>query len=88
MMTTNPITIFGIKNKGIIKKGYDADIIIIDMNKEDVIKGKNLYTKVKWSPFEGFKTKGKTFMTMINGNIVFDNEKIDSDYKGKEVEFR
>ena len=46
----NPIKIFGIKNKGYIKKRYDADFTIVDMNKEIKIQNKNIESKCGWSP--------------------------------------
>ena len=49
----NPIKIFGIKNKGYIKKKYDADFTIVDMNKEIKIQNKNIESKCGWSPFDG-----------------------------------
>lgn len=84
----NPAKIFGIKNKGAIKEGYDADLVIIDLSMEKVIKPPELFTKCKWSPFNGRKLKGWPVMTIVNGNVIFDDSripKIITDYKGKEV---
>ncbi len=47
----NPVKIFGIKNKGFIKEGYDADFTIVDMNKKIVIKNEKIESKCGWSPF-------------------------------------
>jgi dihydroorotase len=82
----NPARIFGIKNKGFLKAGYDADIILIDMNLVKEVKNLELFTKCKWSPFDGIKLKGWPVLTIVNGNVVFDNGKI-TDIKGKEVLF-
>ncbi len=82
-----PAEIFGIKNKGRLEKGYDADITIIDLDKETTIQGNKLFTKCKWSPFEGLKLKGKPVMTIINGNLVFVDGQINETKKGKEVVF-
>jgi dihydroorotase len=83
MMTESPAKIFGIKNKGKIEVGFDADITILDLDKEGIIIGKDLFTKARWSPFDGFETKGRAIMTIINGNIVFNEGKIDGSKKGK-----
>ena len=72
----NPIKIFGIKNKGYIKKGYDADFTIVDMNKEIKIQNKNIESKCGWSPFDGFIFKGSPVATIINGKIKMLNGKI------------
>ncbi len=67
LMSANPAKIFNIKNKGAIKKGYDADLTIIDMDKEDIIKKESLFTKSGWSPFEETATKGKCVMAFVKG---------------------
>ena len=72
----NPIKIFGIKNKGYIKKRYDADFTIVDMNKEIKIQNKNIESKCGWSPFDGFIFKGSPVATIINGKIKMLNGKI------------
>lgn len=87
LTSINPAKIFRIKNKGKIQKGYDADITLIDMSIEKVVKNDKLYTKCKWSPFEGRKLKGWPVYTIVNGNIVFDKGKIYDVIKGREVEF-
>lgn len=89
----NPAKIFGIKNKGFIKEGYDADLVILDLEMERIVENEKLFTKCKWSPFAGKKLKGWPIMTIVNGNIVYSysnsegHEKIvlNKDYKGKEV---
>jgi len=86
LCSNNPAKIFGIKNKGFLKQGYDADIVIVDMNLEKEVKNEELLTKQKWTPYKGMTLKGWPIMTIVNGNIVFDNGKI-NDIKGKEVSF-
>ena len=83
----NPVKIFGIKNKGYIKEGYDADFTIVDMNKIIEIKNENIESKCKWSPFNGFKLKGTPIFTIINGKIKKKNGKIIGDPEGNPLEF-
>jgi dihydroorotase len=87
MMSENPSEIFGIKNKGMIRQGYDADIVLIDQNIEKAVKKEGLFTKSGWSPFEGMSLVGWPVMTIINGNVVFDHGKINDGSTGKEVRF-
>lgn len=82
----NPARIFGLKHKGKLERGYDADIVLVDMNLEKKVRNDALFTKCKWSPFDGMKLKGWPVMTIVNGNIIFDNGEI-KDIKGKEVLF-
>ncbi len=86
LTSRNPAKIFGIKNKGILAEGYDADLTIIDMKKQKIVKDEDLFTKCGWSPFNGFKLKGWLITTIVNGNVVFDDGNI-NDIKANEVEF-
>lgn len=83
----NPAKIFKIKNKGFIKEGYDADLVIVDLDKRQAVRNEDLLTKCKWSPFEGKILKGWPVMTFVNGNLVYDNGEI-INIKGKEVEYK
>lgn len=83
----NPAKIFKIKNKGQIKKGFDADLTVIDLDKEKVVRNEELFTKAAWTPYNGMKLKGWPIMTIVNGNIVFKEGKITKDIKGKEAVF-
>ena len=83
----NPVKIFGIKNKGFIKEGYDADFTIVDMNKIIEIKNENIESKCKWSPFNGDKFKGTHVATIIRGEVKMKNGKIIGNPKGKPLEF-
>ncbi|MFH2027874.1 MAG: amidohydrolase family protein [Nanoarchaeota archaeon] len=85
LCSENPAKIFGIKNKGLIKEGYDADLVIVDLKLEKQIKIEELATKCGWSSFEGMKLKGWPVMTIVNGNVVFDGNFYD--IKAKEVEY-
>lgn len=87
MCCEKPAEIFGIKNKGFIKEEFDADLIVVDLEKEIEIKNKNLFTKCGWSPYNGMKLKGVIEKTLVNGNVIFENGKIVNKIEGKEVWF-
>jgi len=82
-----PVKIFGIRNKGFIKKGYDADFTIVDMNKEILIENKNIESKCGWSPFDGYKFKGTPVSTVIAGKIKMQDGKILGDPDGTPLKF-
>ena len=84
----NPVKIFGIKNKGFIKEGYDADFTIVDLDKEIEIKNKNIESKCKWSPFNGQIFKGTPVSTIINGEIKMKDGKILGNPSGKPMLFK
>ena len=83
----NPVSIFGIQNKGFIKKDFDADFTIIDLEKEIEIKNENIESKCKWSPFNGQIFKGTPVATIINGEIKMKDGKILGKPSGKPMNF-
>ncbi len=87
LVCENPCDLFGIKNKGYIKENYDADLTIIDMNKEVVIKDSWIESKCGWTPFNNYKVKGFPVATIVNGEIVMKNNKIISTAKGTPLNF-
>jgi len=84
----NPAKIFGIKDKGFIKEGFDADFTIIDLNKVIEIKNEKIESKCGWSPFDGYKFKGTPVATIINGEIKMKNGKLLGDPSGKPMLFK
>ena len=73
MLTVNPSKILKIK-KGSLKKGFDADICIFDLNKPWVVKANDLKSKSKNTAIEGRKMQGKVLMTFLNGELVFNQK--------------
>lgn len=73
IMSGNQVEIFGLKNKGKISVGYDADLVIVDMTTEEVISQDEVISKCGWTPYEGFEKGGKILTTMVRGNIVYNN---------------
>lgn len=58
-------------NTGKIRKGYNADIVIFDRNKEFTVRNEDQFSKCGWSPYEGFTLKGEIEMVMVNGQIIY-----------------
>lgn len=80
-----PAEIFGVKNKGRLEVGYDADVVVVDMELEKTVdKG---FSKCGWNPYEGMMFKGWPVKTFVNGVLVFDEGKICGEKAGKEVAF-
>jgi dihydroorotase len=84
-MCENPARLYGLKNKGKIQVGYDADLVLLDMNREKTIEDGKLQTKVNWSPYNGWKTKGWPVVTMVNGNVVFREGEFFTEVLGREM---
>ncbi len=71
LMSKNPANILGFKNKGEIKEGYDADIIIVDNEKEKIIKSSEFLSRAKYSPYEDMTVFGEILATIVSGNILY-----------------
>ena len=77
LMSENPAKIYGLyPRKGSLIPGTDADITVINPEKEETIKSENMYSNQKYTPFEGHKIKGKPEMTIVRGKIVMENQEI------------
>ena len=87
LMCENPCKIFGIKNKGYIKEGFDADLTIADMNKEVTIKNEMIASKCGWTPFNNYKVKGFPVGTIVNGHLVMSDGKVVVESKGTPLKF-
>ncbi|RKQ29279.1 allantoinase AllB [Oceanobacillus halophilus] len=76
LLSEGPSELFSIPNKGSLKPGTDADITIVDMNKESVIQREKLHSKSKVTAFDGFQVKGVPVQTIVRGNTVMKDGEI------------
>jgi len=70
-LSANPARLLGLDCKGTLKVGADADISIVDLEKEWVVDARLLKSKSKNTPFDGWKMKGKAVKTIVGGKVVF-----------------
>ena len=76
-MAEKPAQIFNIfPRKGQIAVGADADLVVVDMDKEWTVTHEEMYSKTKYTPYDGFKLKGKPVMTIVMGEVVMEDGKI------------
>ena len=87
LLSYNPAQLFGIKNKGQIKVGFDADFTIVDLNKEKTITNDWIASKSGWTAFDGKKVKGWPTHTVINGQVVMENDQLFKLGAGRPLEF-
>lgn len=73
MLCKNPAKICGFKNKGELKVGYDADIVIINSTKRWWIKNEDIVSTARWTPFNDYRISGRVIMTFINGQLVYNH---------------
>lgn len=71
LMSKNPADILGLKNKGEIKEGFDADIIFVNPNEKIIIKAAEFFSRAKYSPYEDFNCFGTIIKTIVAGNVLY-----------------
>src|SRR5579883_2205973 len=79
---------YGIPNKGAIAPGYDADLVLVDLNTYHPVRREELLTKCGWSPFEGWELTGWPMITIVGGQIVYDKGKLYTNVRGQALEFK
>jgi dihydroorotase len=83
----NPAKWFGIKQKGRIEAGFDADFAVVDLDLSHQVSGEFMFTKAHWSPFEGRVLKGWPVMTFVGGEKMFEWPDRFGKILGRPVEF-
>ncbi len=86
-MCHNPAILFRVQNRGYIRKGYYADITVVDNNNPWIVEKENILYKCKWSPFENSTFNSKVLHTFVNGNLVYSQGEFFENIKGKRLKF-
>lgn len=86
-MCHNPAIIFNIKDRGYIREGYHADLVLIDPFRPWAVNKENILYKSGWSPFEGVTFRSRVTHTFVNGQLVYDNGKIYDLHAAQRLEF-
>lgn len=86
-MCDAPARVWDIRGKGRIEQGFDADLVLVDLNREMVVRNEDQVTKCGWSPWDGVSLKGWPVRTIVHGHTVYNNGEFDDDFRGSEVKF-
>ena len=86
-MCQNPAICFKVENRGFIREGYFADLVLVDLNKPWQVNKDNILYKCGWSPFEGETFNAKITHTFVNGHLVYKNGFFDESQKGMRLTF-
>lgn len=78
---------FQIENRGYIREGYFADLVLVDLNHSTTVSKENILYKCGWSPFEGFQFPAAITHTFVNGHLVYENGRFDESNKGSRLRF-
>ena len=79
--------IFGVVDRGYVREGYFADLVLMDPNRPYTVSQANLLAKCHWSPFEGHEFRSTVDTTIVNGNIVYADGKLSDRIAGQRLEF-
>ncbi len=82
-----PALLFGVKDRGFIRKGYKADLVLIDPKSNYKVSKENILYKCGWSPFEGHTFSNSVKYTWVNGTLVYDNGNFNESIKGQRLYF-
>lgn len=82
-----PAELFRIKNRGYIRPGYQADLVLLNPNREWTVTPDCIESKCGWSPMEGRTFHGKVEKTFVNGTLVYADGKVDKTHRGQALVF-
>jgi dihydroorotase len=83
----NPAILFQIKDRGYIRKGYKADLVLVDLNAPWTVNSENILYKCGWSPFEGTSFKSRVTHTLVNGVVAYEHLKFPNRSRGERLNF-
>lgn len=86
-MSHDPARLFGVENRGFIRKGYAADLVVLDLNSPWKVDSSCILSLCKWSPFEGQVFTSKVKSTYVNGQNVYTNGIINEEVRGQRLLF-
>jgi dihydroorotase len=86
-MAHNVAICFQLENRGFIREGYWADLVLVNLNDRWTVNKDNILYKCKWSPFEGSTFKSKIVHTLVSGNLAFSRGSIIEGKPGKRLTF-
>jgi dihydroorotase len=82
-----PADLFGVSERGYVREGYWADLVLVDMHKATQVERDNVLYKCGWSPFEGTSFGSRVLATLVNGTVVCNDGVLTGDVPGERLEF-
>lgn len=86
-MAHAPAVCFQVKERGYIREGYYADLVLVDLKKEYTVSKENILYRCGWSPMEGMTLPASITHTFVNGNVVYENGAVNEENKGMRLAF-
>ena len=82
-----PARIFNVKDRGFIREGYWADLVLVDLNRPTAVTKENILYKCGWSPFEGTTFRSTIDTTLVSGQIAYQNGQVEKAARGQRLTF-
>ncbi|HYI76187.1 MAG TPA: amidohydrolase family protein, partial [Chryseolinea sp.] len=86
-MSHNPAIIFQIKDRGFIREGYFADLVLVDLDNPWKVEAANILAKCGWSPFQDHTFRSQIKRTFVSGHLAYENGNFDESQKGNRLLF-
>ncbi|MET3654478.1 dihydroorotase [Dyella japonica] len=86
-VTHAPATLFDVKERGYLREGYAADLVLVDPNKPHTVRKEEVLSKCGWTPFEGYTFNTSIAATFVNGQRVWDGSSVDPSVRGQRLGF-
>ncbi|TXH29105.1 MAG: dihydroorotase [Cyclobacteriaceae bacterium] len=86
-MCHSPAILFRVRERGFIREGYYADLVLVDLNNPWEVNKANILSKCGWSPFEGETFKSKITHTIVSGHLAYENGALNENRPGKRLLF-
>jgi dihydroorotase len=82
-----PAICFQVKERGYIREGFFADLVLVNLNEPWTVQASNILYKCGWSPFDNQTFQSKITHTFVNGNLVYENGQFNESTKGMRLMF-
>ncbi len=82
-----PAQLFDVKERGFLREGYWADLVLVDLKRPTVVDDQPIYYRCGWTPFAGHVFRSAIAATFVSGHLAFIDGKIDPQPVGKRLEF-
>jgi dihydroorotase len=86
-MCHNPAEIFNIRDRGYLREGYFADLVLVNLDHPWTVSKENIVAKCGWSPFEGTTFRSQVTHTLVSGELVYKEGSFDPNVKGQRLLF-